>query len=221
MNDNGNTGSNGGSDVDLGTVAVDISAINDTPVNTVPGTQSVEEEATTAITGISIADLDSAGADITTRLQVSNGVLSVTLSAGATISGGAIGTGDMTISGSVSAINATLGTLAYTGNTDVEGTSADTLVITTDDGGNIGSGGAQTDSDIVQIDITAVNDAPVVIAPTSAYAVNEQTSLAIQGTGFSVSDVDAGSGPVTATLAVGEGHDQHRRGQLGSCDQRR
>ena len=199
VNDNGNTGSGGGSDVDLGTVAVDISAINDTPVNTVPGTQSVEEEATTAITGISIADIDSAGADITTRLQVSNGVLSVTLSAGATISGGAIGTGDMTISGSVSAINATLGTLAYTGNTDVEGTSADTLVITTDDGGNIGSGGTQTDSDIVQIDITAVNDAPVVTAPTSAYAVNEQTSLAIQGTGFSVSDVDADSGVLTAT----------------------
>ena len=215
VNDNGNTGSGGGSDVDLGTVTVDINAVNDTPVNTVPGTQSVEEEATTAITGISIADIDSAGADITTRLQVSNGVLSVTLSAGASISGGAIGTGDMTISGSVSAINATLGTLAYTGNTDVEGTSADTLVITTDDGGNIGSGGAQTDSDIVQIDITAVNDAPVVTAPTGAYAVNEQTSLAIQGTGFSVSDVDAGSGPVTATLAVGEGQLNIAEGNSG------
>ena len=51
VNDNGNTGSGGGSDVDLGTVTVDINAVNDAPVNTVPGTQSVEEEATTAITG--------------------------------------------------------------------------------------------------------------------------------------------------------------------------
>ncbi|MCP4379278.1 MAG: VCBS repeat-containing protein, partial [bacterium] len=56
VNDNGNTGAGGGTNIDLGTANVDIGAVNDAPVNTVPGTQTIAEETTTAITGISIAD---------------------------------------------------------------------------------------------------------------------------------------------------------------------
>ena len=38
VNDNGNTGSGGGTNIDFGTANVDIGAVNDAPVNTVPGT---------------------------------------------------------------------------------------------------------------------------------------------------------------------------------------
>ena len=51
----------------------------------------------------------------------------------------------------------------------------------------------------------AVNDTPDVTGPGTAYAVNEQTNLDIHGTGFSVTDVDAASGTMTATFTVGEG----------------
>ncbi|MCP3880764.1 MAG: DUF285 domain-containing protein, partial [Sulfitobacter sp.] len=93
VNDNGNTGSGGGTDIDFGTTNIDIDATNDAPVNTVPGTQTIAEETTTAISGISIADSDAGGANLTTRLQASAGVVNVTLSGSATISSGANGSG--------------------------------------------------------------------------------------------------------------------------------
>ena len=177
--DGGNTGS-GGAQQDVDTVQIDITAVNDAPVNTVPGTQTIAEETTTAIGGISIADVDDLGANLTTRLQVSNGVLNVTLSGSASISAGVNGTNDLTIQGTEIDINATLASLTYTGNTDVNGTAADTLTVTTDDGGNTGSGGAQQDVDTVQIDITAVNDAPVNTVP-GTQTVAEETTTAIGG----------------------------------------
>ena len=182
VNDNGNTGTGGGGDQALGTVNVDISAVNDAPLNTVPGTQTVAEETTTAIGGISIADVDAASGNLTTRLQVANGVLKITLSGSATISAGANGSNDLTIQGTVADINATLASLTYTGNTDVVGIAADTLTVTTDDGGNTGSGGALQDVDNIQIDITTVNDAPVVTAPGVGISATEQVGLAIHGT---------------------------------------
>jgi len=184
---------------------IDVTPANDAPMNTVPGTQSVVEETTTSINGISIVDVDAGGSNVTTQLQVSVGALNVTLSGNASISSGAIGTSDLTIQGSVAEINATLASLTYTGNTDVIGFNADTLTITTNDLGNTGLGGALQDVETVQIDITAVNDAPVVVGPGLAYTVNEQANLSIEGTGFSVSDADASSGTMTATITVGEG----------------
>ena len=40
------------------------------------------------------------------------------------------------------------------------------------------------DSETVNITVNAVNDAPVVTAPVSAYSFTEQGSLNIHGTGF-------------------------------------
>ena len=89
---------------------------------------------------------------------MSAGVVNITLSGSASISAGSNGTGNLTIQGSITDINATLTSLTYTGNTDVVGTAADALSVTTNDLGNTGSGGALQDVDNVQIDITAVND---------------------------------------------------------------
>ncbi|HIK91834.1 MAG TPA: tandem-95 repeat protein [Planctomycetes bacterium] len=202
VNDNGNTGTGGGTNIDLGTVNVDIGAVNDDPVNTVPGTQTIAEETTTAISGISITDVDAAAASLTTRLQVSNGVVNVTLSGGATISAGSNGTADMTIQGSVTDINATLASLTYTGNTDVVGTAADTLTVTTNDLGNTGSGGAKQDVDNIQIDITAVNDAPVITSSATASLAENQTAV------LTVTTTDVDSPADTVTYSITGGADQ-------------
>ena len=204
VNDNGNTGSGDGAEVDLGTIKVDVIAVNDPPVNNVPGTQTATEETTAVINGISVSDVDANGANITTRLQVTDGVLNIAPGS-ANIITGTNNSADITLSGSVSEINAMLASLNYTGNTDVTGIAADTLTITTNDNGNTGSGGALIDSASIQIDILAVNDSPVVTAPVNAYEVDEQTSLAIHGTGFTVSDIDAANDILSATLTVEEG----------------
>jgi len=159
VDDLGNTG--GGALSHSDTANIVVSPVNDAPVNTVPGTQTVLEETATAIPGISIVDVDAAGANVATQLQVVTGALNVTLSGSASISAGSNGSSDLTIQGTVADVNATLASLTYTGNTDVTGVAADTLTVTTDDGGNTGSGGTLTDTDTVQINITPVNDAPI------------------------------------------------------------
>ena len=55
--DAGNTGS-GGAKSDTDTVAITINAVNDTPVNTVPGAQTVNEDTNLSITGLSVSDAD-------------------------------------------------------------------------------------------------------------------------------------------------------------------
>ena len=70
---------------------------------------------------------------------------------------------------------------------------------------NGGTSAFSSDTETADITVTAVNDAPVVTPPVSAYSFTEQGSLAIQGTGFSIDDVDDNGGQLTAIFTVGEG----------------
>ena len=151
------------------TQVVNVTAVNDAPVNMVSGPKTAVEETPTAISGLSISDIDAASNDVTTRLVVTSGLLDVTLAGGASVSAGANGSADLTIQGSVADINSTLTTLTYTGNTDVSGAAADTLSVVTNDLGNTGAGGSNTVVNFVQIDITPVNNAPVATADPGVY----------------------------------------------------
>ena len=187
-------------------------SVNNAPVNTVPGPQTVAEDTNLAITGLSISDVDAGSAtNITTTLSVANGTLTVTSAGGAAVSGS--GTGTVTLTGSIAQINTTLAAannVGYRGVADFNG--SDTLTITTNDHGNSGidpglSGTAtsEQDTDTVSITVTAVNDAPVATITPVSYAATEQVSLTLKNAGLSISDVDAGSGSMTVTLAVTEG----------------
>ncbi len=79
-------------------------------------------------------------------------------------------------------------------------TDGDRLIDVTVNDGALDSAAART-----TINVNPMNDAPVVTAPGAALSATEQVGLAIHGTGFGVSDVDAGGGSATATLNVGEG----------------
>ena len=191
------TDANGATDSDA--VAITVSSVNDGPVNTVPGAQTVNEDTALAIGGISVNDVD--GNLATTQLTVTNGALNVSLAGGATISAGANGSSTLTLSGTQAQINAALASLSYQGNADFNG--ADTLTVVSTD-----ANGA-TDSDAVAITVSSVNDGPVNTVP-GAQSVNEDTSLSIAG--VSVIDVDGNlattrltvsSGTVTVSLAGG------------------
>jgi CshA-type fibril repeat protein len=102
--------------------------INDPPVNTVPGDQIVNPGVPSDIPGLSATDLNNNLAS--TQLSVALGVLTVDLSGGATIIGGANGTGSLILGGTEAQIKAALATVKYTAN---NGTTSDTLsVLSTD-----------------------------------------------------------------------------------------
>ena len=174
-----------GTATDTDTIAITVNAVNDAPINTVPGAQSVAEDTTLPIAGVSVADIDSSA--LTTTLNVSSGILNVT--AGPGVSGN--GTASVTIAGTAAQINAALAGLAYTGNLNFNG--ADTLTVTTSDG-------TATDTDTIAITVNPVNDAPINTVP-AAQSVAEDTTLPIAG--VSVADID--SSALTTTLSVSSG----------------
>ena len=110
---------------DIDTVAITVNPVNDAPVNTVPGAQSVNEDTALPIAGVSVADVDSPA--LTTTLTVTSGTLNVTTGGGATIGGN--GSAAVTLSGSAAQINAALAGLSYTGNLNFNG--SDTLTVVT------------------------------------------------------------------------------------------
>ena len=121
-----------------------------------------------------------------------------------TFTGGSSGT-DLVItlnaSADEAAVSALVQQISYQ-NTDTDNpTTSDRTVryILTD-----GDGGTSIDYDTT-VSVSRVNDTPNVVGPGTAYTVDEQTNLNIHGTGFSVTDVDAGSGALTATITAGEG----------------
>ncbi|WP_119329561.1 BspA family leucine-rich repeat surface protein, partial [Cysteiniphilum halobium] len=150
------------------------------PENTVPGAQNIDEDTLLAITGISVTDANDNLA--TTRLQVNNGVLNVTLSGLAIISAGANGSNDLTISGDETDINNTLASLTYQGNLNFNG--SDTLTVTSTDNG----GTPLSDIDTIDITVNAVNDAPT--AANNTVTTAEDTDYTFVISDFNYNDID-------------------------------
>src|SRR6202008_3731057 len=191
------TDGNGVTDSD--SVAITVTSVNDGPVNTVPGAQTVNEDTALSISGVSVNDVD--GNLSTTRLTVTSGTVTVSLAGGATVSAGANGSSTLTLSGTQAQINAALASLPYQGNLNFNG--SDPLTVLSTDGNSV------TDSGAVAITVTSVNDGPVNTVP-GAQTVNEDTALSISG--VSVIDVDGNlsttrltvtNGTVTVSLAGG------------------
>ncbi|MEA3043358.1 MAG: hypothetical protein QOH47_1196 [Sphingomonadales bacterium] len=144
--------------------------LNQAPVNSVPGTQTINEDASRVFNTangnlISISDVDAGTGNVTVTLTVTHGTLTPTTGGGAVI--GNSGTATVTITGTVTQVNAALNGLSYSPTGNFNG--SDTLTVVTNDQGNTGAdpgntGGAndEQDSDPITINITAVNDAPTV-----------------------------------------------------------
>jgi hypothetical protein len=164
------TGNDTNNTLDFGFVS-----LNQAPVNTVPGAQAVNEDASLTFTGgnaISVADPDVGGGNLTVTLSVSHGVLTL-----GGIAGLAFGTGDgtadatMTFTGTQVAVNSALNGLIYAPASNYNG--SDTLTITTNDNGNTGAdpgltgdANSEEDTDTVTINVAAINDTPALVVAT-------------------------------------------------------
>jgi predicted nucleic acid-binding Zn ribbon protein len=218
LNDQGNTGTDpgltadGSSEEDSNNVTINITQINDDPTNagSLPSDISVTEDVSSNVdlSAVDFSDVDAAAGSLTVTLTTSTGG-DLTAAAGTGITLGGTPTA-LTVSGNLTDLNNyfnTASNITYLhGTSHTNGDNADTIQVNVNDNGNTGTGGG-TDIDLgtVNVDITAMNDAPVVSAPGAPLAATEHVGLAVHGTGFTVSDIDEAGSGATATLNVNEG----------------
>ncbi|MCW5658842.1 MAG: tandem-95 repeat protein [Burkholderiaceae bacterium] len=196
----------GTSSSNVATTTISVGAVNDAPINTVPGAQNTNEDTSRTISGLSISDVDAGAGTMTTTLAVTNGTL--TVSGGSAVIVGS-GSNTVTLTGTVAQINATLAAnVTYVPTANFAGSA--TLTMTTSDGGNTGSGGTLTDVDTVSITVNPVNDAPVAAADTVAATEDTPLSIPVATLLANDSDPDPGStltitsvqSPVNGTVAL-------------------
>ena len=212
LSDKGNTGA-GGILTDNGVINVQIASVNDPPAVTVPGPQTVNEDVTTAITGVSIADPDAGSGNLTVTLSVGQGRLGVNAAAAGGVTAGNISgnnTSALTLTGTLTQLNNTLATLTF--RTALNLVAAQTITVLANDNGNTG-GPAETDSATIAITVTPQNDDPTFANfPGVAQNVNEDTNLQFSTANanrITLADVDIEEnnpgGEIRAILTVSNG----------------
>jgi hypothetical protein len=139
------------------TRAISITVVNDAPVNTVPSSQSTDENTSLVFSSsnsnqISIADADAGSNAVKITLGITNGTLTLSGTTDLTFTTGD-GSADasMVFTGTTTAVNTALAGMSYAPTTDYTGSS--TLSITTSDQGYTG-GSALTDEDNITITVT-------------------------------------------------------------------
>jgi VCBS repeat-containing protein len=170
-------------------VNVTIAATNDAPVNTVGAPVTTVEASPTAITGLSVSDVDAnpASDTISVTLSATIGTITVAAGPGTLVTGN--GTNSVVLTGTQNAINATLAGpngVVYTGGDG----GTDALVMTTNDLGENGAGGAQQDVDSVVITVIGLNDDPDA-PPTNSVSTAEDNASAATAIGASDPDGDS------------------------------
>ncbi len=217
-NDGGATGQDPGltgtatSEQDQDSKTITVTAVNDPVTGTAPATATLDEDSTNvAITGMSIADIDATLAPsgvYEVTLTSTNGTMTLTTSTGLTFSAGsATASATMTFHGTLADINTALATAKYTPTPNFAGAATITLFVTDTFGAVVatGTGAATNDTDVINVTVNAVNDAPVNSVPLVAQNVNEDNTLVFNsgnGNLITVSDADSALGDLSVTLTV-------------------
>eukprot|EP01006_Ploeotia_vitrea_P044803 TRINITY_DN66866_c6_g3_i1.p1 TRINITY_DN66866_c6_g3~~TRINITY_DN66866_c6_g3_i1.p1 ORF type:complete len:700 (+),score=96.46 TRINITY_DN66866_c6_g3_i1:26-2125(+) len=212
VNDRGNTG--GVAEETTDSIGISATAVNDPPTISIGAQSPSNEDTYRPITTLQIADVDigeGGSGIIELELTVTDGTLELTTPMGVPTCTGSNspcstkvfsnGNRVLTLSSTINDINNVLSTgdLRYLPDLHFFGTEV--LQIQADDNGNFGGGGNGITNLNVNLDITAVNDAPTVIVPEALEAV-EDTDLT--GLNVTVRDVDSTTG-LTVSLSVGSG----------------
>jgi uncharacterized repeat protein (TIGR01451 family) len=157
---------------------VTVNAVNDAPVNTVPGAQSVIENGSLTFSSansnrISIADIDAGSSPVQVQLAATNGTMTLNGTAGLTFTpanannDGVIDS-TLTFTGTIANINAALNGMTFNPTAGFDGPTS--IQIVTNDQGNTGSGGPKSDTDTVSI---TVRDGGALAFSSATYTVAE------------------------------------------------
>ncbi len=165
VQDNGGT-ANGGTDLDASpnTLTFNVTAVNDSPVNTIPGSQSTTLNtarvfSTANSNALSVGDSDAGSSPIQLQVISTNGKATLSTATGLTFIAGANGTATMTFTGTQTAINTALNGLSFAPTTGYSGAASVRLI--SSDLGNTGSGGAKSDDDTVAITVKLTYSATI------------------------------------------------------------
>ena len=207
VQDNGGT-ANGGVDLDVTprTMTVDVTAVNDAPINMVPAPQGTSEDTSLVFSSgngnqISIADVDAGANPVQVTLAAVNGTVTLNGAGGLTFSTGD-GAADptMTFTGTIGNINAALNGLTFDPTNNYSGAAS--VSITTNDQGNSGSGGPKSSNSTVNI---TVSPAANPVASNDSYSVNEDSTLTVSPSTTSLVDwwrLDDGGASQTAIDSI-------------------
>ncbi len=169
---------------------------NQAPALALPASAvSATEDLATALTGISISDVDADVAAVQATFNASAGSLALDLS----IAGGLVaaqvsgnGTASLTVTAPLAALNATLGSangLSWT--SALNQTASATVVVSVNDQGNIGLGPALSDTETLTINVAPVNDSPVLTINAGPIVAVENASATLLDTSATLVDVDS------------------------------
>ncbi|NLX56285.1 MAG: hypothetical protein GXY58_14345, partial [Planctomycetaceae bacterium] len=197
VDDQGNTGT-GGPLTDTGTVPITVAPVNDPPVLTVPGAQTVNEDSSLRIRRINVADPDATTNPVKMTISAEHGTLSLARTFGLNFLMGD-GTKDttMTFTSSQAYINAALVYITYRPDPNYNG--PDVITISVDDQGNIGAGGAQVSTTSIPVTVKPVNDAPT-LTVNQPLAVPTARQALISPAVLQVTDIDSPSHKLVFTL---------------------
>ena len=134
-------------------VLTSVVAPNQPPVNFIAASRNVGANVGSDINA-QIADADALSGQVTTTLSVGHGKLTAAAVGGASVSGS--GSAAIVITGTVAQVNAAIlpGNVTYTPMRDFFG--VDTLTMTTNDNGNSGPGGPQSDTDQMRLNVGTI-----------------------------------------------------------------
>jgi hypothetical protein len=178
---------------------VTVTAVNDPPVNHLPAAPLAGlEDATLAITGLSVSDPDAENFPIKVTLAATHGTVAITGTVSVTLTGN--GTGTVTLTGPISGVNAALSSLAFTPAPGYSGPAG--IQITTNDQG-AAPPPALSSTNVLAIDVGPVNHPPAITVPAGPLVTDEDVALTV--TGVSIADRDSSSWPAVVTLTVGNG----------------
>ena len=214
VTDDGGT-ANGGVNSVSRTFTVTVNAVNDAPVNTVPGAQTTAQQTPLVFSAansnaITVADADAGSDPVRVTLTATNGTVTLGSTAGlAFVTGDGTDDANVSFTGTLAAVNAALSGLSFKPAQGFSGAAS--LQIVTDDQGRNGSGGALTDTDSVTINVSAGGTLQF---SASAFEVNENgTSVTVTVTrtggsaGAASVNYATSGGTATGGAACGAGVD--------------
>jgi Ca2+-binding RTX toxin-like protein len=210
-----NEGGSGSLSLGSGTASLDVASVADAPVLAGPIAVSLNEDASAAISGFTLADND--GDSLTVRITMPDadaGSLELQTTTGVT--GTTSGT-TLEFTGSIADVQTALNSLLFTAAADYNG-SFDLELEVSDDAGatwqSYADIGGTPGAAALTVTVNPINDAPVLVATTSgdltsilediSLASNTGTTVAdiLSASGLSITDADVAPGSEAQAIAV-------------------
>jgi hypothetical protein len=194
---------NGGEDTSSAqTFRINVSAVNDPPVNRIPSPQVTKQNAPLIFSSansnaISVSDIDAGDDSLRITLSTPDGTLALGNTSGLTFGQGDGANDDtMTFTGTLTSLNTALNGLKFNPKPGFSGQTS--VKIITDDQGHSGSGGAKSASDLISVTVTPL---ATLQFSSATYGVNEDDATAT----ITVTRAVSGSGAVSINYTSSSG----------------